>query len=545
MKFYSNFKVRTKYFLPVSVIAVGLLLVILYGTNSLYSSSANFVNFINTDETYMLSLSNMYAQGLQSEQATRNVLLNPGDQKAKNNYLQADKDFLSQLEKAKTASAGNSAVISNLNLIEKMWNESDLIKKEIQNEAVAGKTSEAISLLNKSETVKWRKLKQILLGLIAEKNDNISAKKIEVQYLADSSFIKMISFTVLVVILSFILLIFSANSFVKPILTLEENAKKVASGDTDVKVKIKFNDEMGSLNKSFNYMVENIRNSLAETKNKGAIAEAAAKDAEEAKYVTIMQKEYLDKSMRSILTEMDKFAGGDLNVFLKVEKNDEIGRLFSGFNKAVNNIREMIINITQAVTATASAANEISSSTEEMASGIDEQSQQTTEVARSVEEMTKTIMETSRNSSAASDAAKNAGSIAKEGGQVVNETITGMISISDVVKKSAETIQALGKSSEQIGEIIQVINDIADQTNLLAFNAAIEAARAGEQGRGFAVVADEVRKLAESTTKATKEIANMIKQIQKETGGAVQAMNEGTKEVEKGKTIANKAGESH
>ena len=112
------------------------------------------------------------------------------------------------------------------------------------------------------------------------------------------------------------------------------------------------------------------------------------------------------------------------------------------------------------------------------------------------------------------------------------------------MSRVADTVKQLGKSSNHIGEIIQVIDDIADQTNLLALNAAIEAARAGEMGRGFAVVADEVRKLAERTTKATKEIAGMIKQIQYDTKGAVQSIEEGTKEVEKGKEMANKAGES-
>lgn len=122
--------------------------------------------------------------------------------------------------------------------------------------------------------------------------------------------------------------------------------------------------------------------------------------------------------------------------------------------------------------------------------------------------------------------------------------MTGMSRIAESVRHSAGLIETLGKSSDQIGEIVRVIQDIADQTNLLALNAAIEAARAGEQGRGFAVVADEVRKLAERTTKATKEIGDMIRQIQQDTKGAVQSMQEGTDKVTGGVTLVNKMGDA-
>jgi methyl-accepting chemotaxis protein len=179
-----------------------------------------------------------------------------------------------------------------------------------------------------------------------------------------------------------------------------------------------------------------------------------------------------------------------------------------------------------------------------MAAGAQEQTSQATEVAGAVEEMTKTIIENSRNAANTVETARQAKVSAEQGGHVVEETVVGMKRIAEVVRQSAATVQELGKSSDQIGEIITVIDDIADQTNLLALNAAIEAARAGEQGRGFAVVADEVRKLAERTTKATKEIAGMITRIQTDTQGAVTAMEEGTKQVSTGIALADKAGAS-
>jgi methyl-accepting chemotaxis protein len=252
----------------------------------------------------------------------------------------------------------------------------------------------------------------------------------------------------------------------------------------------------------------------------------------------------ISSGVKYLVVQAESVAKGDLTVEIEQNSKDEVGQLAGAFKTMVESLRDTIGQVGEASAAVASASNQISSSTEEMAAGAQEQTSQAGEVASAVEEMTKTIVENSRNAGATADTAKHAKVAAEQGGAVVEETVKGMNRIAAVVNQSAHTVKALGKSSDQIGEIIGVIDDIADQTNLLALNAAIEAARAGEQGRGFAVVADEVRKLAERTTKATKEIAGMIKQIQGETTGAVNAMEEGTKEVEKGKELADKAGVS-
>jgi methyl-accepting chemotaxis protein len=247
------------------------------------------------------------------------------------------------------------------------------------------------------------------------------------------------------------------------------------------------------------------------------------------------------KPVRDIAARMEN---ADIRTQFGSDLKNEIGDLQRAFDRFVASIREALVQVSTASVAVAGASAEISSSTEEMAAGAQAQTGQASEVASAVDEMTKTIFENSRNASSTVETAKQARTAAETGGKVVEETISGMKSIAEVVRQSAATVEELGRSSNQIGEIVAVINDIADQTNLLALNAAIEAARAGDQGRGFAVVADEVRKLAERTTKATKEIAVMISSIQRDTSAAVQTMTEGTARVDAGILLADRAGDS-
>jgi methyl-accepting chemotaxis protein len=229
---------------------------------------------------------------------------------------------------------------------------------------------------------------------------------------------------------------------------------------------------------------------------------------------------------------------------LEIPVQDELGAASLAVNNMKISLGSMVRQITSSAEQLAAATQEIAMTARESADSSDTQAAQASQVASAMEEISATVREVSSNARQAAEASSQSVRAAVHGGKIAEETLQSMKSIAASTGNAAARILELGKSSEQIGNIVAVITDIAGQTNLLALNAAIEAARAGEQGRGFAVVAGEVRRLAERTSTATQEISAMIETIQKGTRVAVEAIEQGSREVEIGVAKTSTSGES-
>jgi methyl-accepting chemotaxis protein len=263
--------------------------------------------------------------------------------------------------------------------------------------------------------------------------------------------------------------------------------------------------------------------------------------------VTLFIFSFIKKVMNPLVNMVDtanKLADGDLTFSVTVDRHDEIGQLLGALSNMVDKWRHVVNDVKSASDNIASAGHQLSASAEQMSRGSSEQAGRASQVATATEEMSQTVVDIARNASSIASSSAETLKLAREGETIVHKSVHEVKEIAQTVDESATFVRSLGERSKHIGEIVNVINDIADQTNLLALNAAIEAARAGEQGRGFAVVADEVRKLAERTAQATSEISDMIKAIKDEVFRAVDSMENASSKVNAGVELSSQAGDA-
>ena len=307
---------------------------------------------------------------------------------------------------------------------------------------------------------------------------------------------------------------------------LQEQFTSVSQGNLNARATVYAEDEMGQLATSFNQMARVILTTTSEAQRK-------AQEQEQA-------KEDLQRQVIRLLDDVEGAARGDLTVQAEVTA-DVLGAVADSFNLTIQNLREIVQQVSVAARQVSKASTENETFARSLSADALRQAEELAVTLNSVQVMTDSIQRVADSAREAEEVARSASTTALRGGEAVERTVAGILEIRETVAETTRKVKRLAESSQEISKIVALISQIASRTNLLALNASIEAARAGEAGRGFAIVADEVRQLADRAAKASKEIEQIVLQIQSETSGVMTAMEEGTQQVIEGTRLAEQA----
>ena len=310
---------------------------------------------------------------------------------------------------------------------------------------------------------------------------------------------------------------------------LQAQFEAVIRGDMSPRATVYSEDEFGRLAASFNQMIQSIVSNTNEAQRKAAEQEQA--------------KEDLQRQVIRLLDDVEGAARGDLTVQAEVTA-DVLGAVADSFNLTIQNLREIVNQVKIAARQVNESSRENEAFARSLSSDALRQAEELSVTLNSVQMMTESIQRVAESAREADQVAKLASETAIKGGDAVERTVAGILDIRETVAETTRKVKRLGESSQEISKIVGLISAIASRTNLLALNASIEAARAGDAGRGFAIVADEVRQLADRAAKSSKEIEQIVLQIQSETSGVQQAMEIGTQQVIDGTRRAEQARQS-
>jgi methyl-accepting chemotaxis protein len=346
-------------------------------------------------------------------------------------------------------------------------------------------------------------------------------------------------------LLTTVIIIWIANNFSRPIISLSKAAEKIAGGDLDVSVTHSGKDELGQMAFAFQRMVVYLKEiaGAAQNVSLGNLAIQVKPQSEQDVLGNAVAQ--MTNNLRDLVSQVAEnaaslgAASGQL-----ASAAEQAGQATNQIAATVQQVAKGTAQQSESVTHTASSVEQMAQAIDGVAKGAREQAAAVTSASGVTSQLSTMIQEISGTAQAQAKGAAEAVNITRDSSLTVEKTVQGMQRIQAKVNQTSQTVQEMGQRSDQIGMIVETIDDIASQTNLLALNAAIEAARAGEHGKGFAVVADEVRKLAEKSAGATKEIAGLVKSIQDTVSDAVQAMKESASEVENGVTLANQSGQA-
>ena len=551
---------------------------------------------IGVEETLLAQYQEMYSQGLQTGQATRNILLNPGDTTARENYANAHAKFKKALETALGLAKGQAK--ADIASLPGLWEQDHVLKLEVQSLATTGKEAEAKELLNTQETKFWREIRSVLLTRIAEQSKQSQAAYAAYLSEAERASRFVVAFGAVMSLFLIAALWWAGRRILIPLRAIKHFATCFAGGDFAACLRGSFTGELREVAESLTAMTDKVQDVIGFNQGvlKGISEPYVVVDAQSRLILTnkalldILQvegqpedyygqdvavffygepgrKTVLSDAMgenRDITKEVDltgRKGGkrfiliaasplhnyitgklmGALCLYTDLTARREHESLILAQNEAVTMAAQKAEGVARALTEN---AGQLSARVEEVESGAADQKKRAANTAAAVGEMSKAIGEMAANAARSTVVAEDAGKKAFQGEKLVEDMIGAVKTAQDQAASLKNNMSELGLQAEAIGRIMSVINDIADQTNLLALNAAIEAARAGEAGRGFAVVADEVRKLAEKTMAATKEVGESIQNIQDGTKQAVGGVDQAVGAIERTTQLARDSGQA-
>jgi methyl-accepting chemotaxis protein len=434
------------------------------------------------------------------------------------------------------------------------WNDFQMALTEYIGLVDSNMPSEALSKLNTGG--------RLAKTLIVIEDEIIELKVINTNFAAEldansdvtfrNAWITILAISIVAMIIAMIIAFWLASSITQPLKIMTNALVKLQNGiishDTDEKTKAKLfarKDEFGkaiaALANTEEYMVDmtDVANQLAANDLTIEFSPKCEEDLLGNAFIKMVQ------GLRKAISDVAASAASVSSAAVQLNSAaNDAGQATSQIATTIHQVARGTAQQSESVNRTAGSVDQMTRAIDGVAKGAQEQASATNKASSITTQLSSAIEQVAGNAQAVVQQSSAASEAAKQGTAKVQETLKGMQSIKQRVGMSAEKVQEMGSRSDQIGEIVSTIEDIASQTNLLALNAAIEAARAGEAGKGFAVVADEVRKLAERSSTSTREIGDLIKSIQKTVAEAVTAMDEGTKEVEHGVVIANEAGVS-